>query len=324
MGRTNKAVETALSVANEKLKSTQNQKLQVQLIGMIFHHHEAEMAYAAKKYVARNGNTGRKSKNKQLPASPPGVNLITPHLGENKDVSDLRAQLKNQEQAVKDLRQEVTSAKKKAENDRKQINDLQLRLDFTNSFAERLANDLAPQRRADYASELFHKFKSVEPNHLRKLFESLGLNLKTCQSWDSHYGDNKKLIVERLISPGKHELGEDTFLRLKLVELGIDLDAIKAVHDYRYARIGLEELKERTRSHITFDGDRPIQNTIPDDLMPRITEESLRDATAVLNNAKDSVKKLQWLEVIEKLLKPESPRIASLLIMETQATRFAI
>ena len=324
MGRVNKSVETALDRATEMLKSTENQKVQVQLIGMIFHHHEAEMAYAAKKYVATNGNAGRKSKNMQLPESPPSMSLITLHPGENEGLSNLRAQLNNQEQAVKDLRQEVTNAKKEAENDRKQIDDLQLRLDSTSAFLEHLASALPANNRPECASELFHKFKTSAPEQVAKLFETLGLSLEKWQAWDKHYGGNTKLMVEAFETPEKHGAGELALLRLKLAELEIDVDAINAVRDYRDMKISLEKLKERTRPYTQFQGDHLIQNTTPRDLMPRLTEESLRRATEALNIKKDNVKKLQWLEVVDKLLEAESPGIHALLIMETQHTRNAI
>ena len=317
-------METALNVAHEKLRSTQNQKLQVQLIGMIFHHHEAEMASAAKKYIATNGNAGRKSKEKQLAESPPSVNLITPYTVENKDLSDLRAQLKNQEQAVKDLRQEITNAKAEAENDRKQINDVQLRLDFTSAFLEHLGSALPQKDRPECASELFHKFKTSAPEPVAKLFKTLGLPIKEWQAWDKHYSGNTKLMVEAFESPEKHEPAELALLRLKLADLNIDVDAINAVRDYRDVKISLEELKARARSHILFDGDRPLKNTIPPDLMPRFTEQNLRDATAALNKGKDNGKKLQHLELIDKLLQGESPGIHALLIKEIQHTRNAI
>jgi molecular chaperone GrpE (heat shock protein) len=323
MGRTNKVVETALSVANEKLKSTQNQKLQVQLIGMILHHHEAEMASAAKKYIATNGNAGRKSKSKQLPESPPSVNVITPYPGENKDLSDLRAQLKNQEQAVKDLRQEVTTVKKEAENDRKQINDLQVRLDFTSAFVQHLASALPANNRPECASELFHEFKTSAPELVAKLFETLGLPLEKWQAWDKHYAGNPKLMVGAFETPEKHEPGKLALLRLKLAELDIDVDAINAVRDYRDMKIDFDELKKRTGSYIQFDAHRVIKNTIRDDLMPRLSNEALTRATSQLDRRNDKVKKLQWLEVINELLEVDQPELGlgSCLLKEINFTR---
>jgi hypothetical protein len=38
--------------------------------------------------------------------------------------------------------------------------------------------------------------------------------------------------------------------------------------------------------------------------MPRLTEEALRNASATMQS--DPAEKLKWLEVVEKLLKPEA------------------
>jgi hypothetical protein len=153
----------------------------------------------------------------------------------------------------------------------------------------------------------------------------MGLNLKTWHSWDSHYGENSELMVEAFASPEKHEPGKLFLLRLKLSALGISVDAINAVRDYRDLKISFEELKEHTRSHMVFRYDLPEENTIPANLMPRLSEEALRKATDVLNRAKDPIRKLQWLEVVQKLLKPEEPDygVGSCLAMEIPSTRIA-
>src|SRR5437764_2382091 len=111
------------------------------------------------------------------------------------------------------------------------------------------------EKRDKCASELFHKFKSDAPELLASLFESMGLDLKTWQSWERHYGENRELMVAAFVCPEKHEAGELSLLRLKLSALGIDVDAINAVNavrDYRDLKINFAELEKRTRHQISF------------------------------------------------------------------------
>ena len=176
------------------------------------------------------------------------------------------------------------------------------------SFHESVGPSALPAEKHDKcAAELFHKFKSVAPELVAKLLKSMGLNLGTWRSWDDYYGQNSELMVEAFAHPEKHERGKLGLLRLKLSELGIDVDAINAIRDYRDLKISFEELKERTRSHIVFSFNLPEKNTIPANLMPRLSGEALWEATRVLNQARDPIRKLQWLEVVQKLLEPEQP-----------------
>ena len=62
-----------------------------------------------------------------------------------------------------------------------------------------------------------------------------------------------------------------------------------------------------------------IQNDIPENLRPRLTEDGLRIATEQLNK-EDTTRKLEWLETVEKLLKPENAEIAHCLAVEKRDT----
>jgi hypothetical protein len=100
------------------------------------------------------------------------------------------------------------------------------------------------------------------------------------------------------------------------------VDAINAVRDYRDVKIGLDELKERTSPHISFVNLEtpylPITNRIPEKHMPCLTQEALRIGSERLKN--DPLRKLEWLNMMGKLLKSDDG-VPSLLLMEQQATK---
>jgi hypothetical protein len=100
------------------------------------------------------------------------------------------------------------------------------------------------------------------------------------------------------------------------------VDAINAVRDYRDVKISLAELKQRASSHIRVEtaGISPniLLVRLPKELLPRLTEDSLREASRKLKN--DPAKKLEWLEVVAELLVADCD-VAPLLIKETIAVR---
>src|SRR5437667_5888909 len=66
------------------------------------------------------------------------------------------------------------------------------------------------------------------------------------------YGENTQSMVREFECPEKHGPEKLSLLRSKLLGLGIEVDAIDAVRDYRDLKMDFAELKERTQPHITF------------------------------------------------------------------------
>ena len=101
--------------------------------------------------------------------------------------------------------------------------------------------------------------------------------------------------------------------------------AIDAVRDYRDLKIDFAELQKRTRDDIAFIQTDfqalQLHHSIPKNLMPRLTEGALRDASNSMDH--DPAGKLEWLNVIEQLLEPDLG-IGSLLLKEIASTRQAI
>jgi len=105
--------------------------------------------------------------------------------------------------------------------------------------------------------------------------------------------------------------------------LGIEVDAIDAVRDYRDLKIGFAELEKRTQPHITFKRQivgLSIKSSIPSNLLPPLSGEALRIASEELKSHPQQ--KLDWLQVAEKLLQPDYG-IGVLLLMEIAATKRA-
>jgi len=312
----------ALNAAGEMLGTTKNPTTKAQLIRTILEYDRRQ-----KEYAATNKATNRKrSENKGPGGSLANAQALINQF-DNKEVSDLKAQLKKVEQALGELQQRVTKAEHEAEAAHREAGDIQRRLKFINEITKQFASELPAEKRDKCASELFHKFKSDAPELLASLFESMGLDLKTWQSWERHYGENRELMVAAFVCPEKHEAGELSLLRLKLSALGIDVDAINAVNavrDYRDLKINFAELEKRTRHQISFRHEflgLRADSRIPTELMPRLTEDALREASREMKS--DPTRKLEWLQVMEKLLKPDYG-IGSLLLKEIASTRSVI
>ena len=130
-------------------------------------------------------------------------------------------------------------------------------------------------------------------------------------------------MVREFEYPAKHGPEKLSLLRSKLLALGIEVDAIDAVRDYRDLKIGFAELEKRTQPHIAFKRQivgLSIKSSIPSNLLPPLSGEALRIASEELKSHPQQ--KLDWLQVAEKLLQPDYG-IGVLLLMEIAATKRA-
>ncbi len=100
--------------------------------------------------------------------------------------------------------------------------------------------------------------------------------------------------------------------------MGIAVDAINAVRDYRDLKIGFAELEKRTRRHITFTRKSvtglSIKSSIPSNLVPPLSGEALHIASKELKS--NPQQKLDWLQVADELLQHPDSEIAVLLLKE--------
>src|SRR6266566_7308090 len=137
------------------------------------------------------------------------------------------------------------------------------------------------------------------------------------------YGENTQSMVREFECPEKHGPEKLSLLRSKLLGLGIEVDAIDAVRDYRDLKMDFAELKERTQPHITFKrqiAGLSIKSSIPSNLLPPLGGEALRIASKELKSKQE---KLDWLQVAEELLQHPDSEIAVLLLKEIAATKYA-
>ena len=249
--------------------------------------------------------------------------LSSAERSKEKEVSDIRAELAEQKITSATCKNDLAKAEQVGDKARATAAEMQKRLEVAQELTVQLARNVSAVSRFDSASKLFQKLKSEESELLGQLFKSMELDLKTWRSWDSEYGNNHDLMLQVVLSTEKHEPEKLSLLRSKLAAMGKDyVDAINAVRDYRDLKIGLDELKERTSSHISFVNLEipylPITNRIPEKHMPRLTQEALRIASQGLKN--HPVRKLEWLKTMEKLLKADDG-VSTLLLMEQQAAR---
>ena len=326
MGRINKRSKAALEAAADLLATTKNQNIKAQLIKMILDYelHQQKRTEASK--VERR----KRAEHKELAGLRGNVQELTDKLSSGqtskaKEISDLRSKLRKAQQSAADLQREVANAKQEAEKAHGDTSEMQVRLNLANGIIERFAPALAPEKRNKCAAELFQKLKLEAPELLTQLFKSMGLDLKRWHSWDSDYGEDSELMVKAFEQPGAEDLGKLSLLRLKLLAMGVAVDAIDAVRDYRDLKIDFAELQKRTRDDIAFIQTDfqalQLHHSIPKNLMPRLTEEALRDASNSMDH--DPAGKLEWLNVIEQLLEPDLG-IGSLLLKEIASTRQAI
>ena len=324
MGRINRWSEAALKSAVEMLATTNDQKFKANLIRTILDYEvrqqeRAESNKAARRKRAENTELAElRSKVAELSAQVDSANN-----SRAEEISDLRACLKETDGIVSELRSDLGSVKGEADTARRDINRMQESLKLTNGIIEQLAAALPAEKRNEFASELFRKFKSDQPELLAQLFKSMKLDLKRWHSWDREYGDNPQSMVREFECPAKHGPEKLSLLRSKLLALGIEVDAIDAVRDYRDLKIGFAELEKRTQPHITFKRQivgLSIKSSIPSNLLPPLSGEALRIASEELKSHPQQ--KLDWLQVAEKLLQPDYG-IGVLLLMEIAATKRA-
>jgi hypothetical protein len=323
MGRISRWSEAALNSAVAMLATTNDQKFKANLIRTILDYdvrqrERAETDKAVRRKRAQNTELAElRSKVAELTAQ---VASVKNAWGE--EISKLRACLEETDQIVGELRSDLVSVKGEADTARKDINRLQESLKLTNGIIEQLATTLPPEERNEFASELFQKFKSDEPELLAQLFKSMRLDLERWRAWDSKYGENTQSMVREFECPEKHGPEKLSLLRSKLLGLGIDVHAIDAVRDYRDLKIDFAELKERTQPHITFKRQitgLSIKSSIPSNLLPPLGGEALRIASKEL---KSKQQKLDWLQVAKELLQPDS-ETGVLLLKEIAATEHA-
>jgi hypothetical protein len=233
-----------------------------------------------------------------------------------KEVSELKGKLEVATKKIADLQTNVDNA-------RKDEKTAQERLTFTTGILERFLPALPSEKLGECGAELCQKFKADQPELLVQLFQSFGFHLQRWRSWEAEYSDKTESMLKAFDCPEKQEAGKLSLFRLKLIEKGIAVDAINAVRDYRDLKISLAQLQDRTRPHVRFRQEEGIvmwiQNDIPENLRPRLTEDGLRIATEQLNK-EDTTRKLEWLETVEKLLKPENAEIAHCLAVEKRDT----
>jgi hypothetical protein len=323
MGRISKRSETALKAADEILRTTKNQTIRAQMTKVVLDYQQHQQ----KRSDARKATRRTRAEQKEVVDLRSQVQELTDKLASKaKEILDLRSERQKAEQSVIELRAKVAQTKQELEKAHAHSDQLQQRLNFANQMIEGFAPGLRLEKLHEFAAELFQKLKTDQPELLGQFFKSMGLDLECWHSWDSDYGENSALMVRAFETPkGEHEPGKLPLLRLKLMAMGIPVDAINAVRDYRDLKITLTELKQRTHPYISFKKTSfqslVIEYTISAELMPRLTEQALQNASSSMKS--DPARKVDWLEVVEKLLKPDSG-IGSLLSMELGATRRAV
>jgi hypothetical protein len=315
MGRINKRSEVALKAAAEMLETTRNQSVKAHLIRAILEYDRRQQERADSNKAERR----KRAENKELAGFQSKVQELTSAASsKDEELLSLKSKLEDTNRTIAKLNQALTEA----DTARKAAGEMQGQLKVAKEIIEHVARSVCAEKRSNCAAELFQKLKLDAREPLAQVFEAMEFDLKKWYSWDSDYGQNSDLMLEALLCPEKHEPEKLSLLRLKLAAMGMDcVDAINAVRSYRDLRIDFTQLKELTHPHVTFFVDTRIENRIPEKFMPRLTAEALRDASATMQS--DPTEKLKWLEVVEKLLKPDSG-IGSLLSMELGATRRAV
>ncbi len=327
MGRISRWSEAALKSAVAMLATTNDQKFKANLIRTILDYDVRQRERAETDKAARR----KRAQNTELAELRSKVTELTAQVASAKnawgeEISDIRACLKETDQIVGQLQSGIRSVKLEADTARRDINRMQESLQLTNGIIGQLAAALPPEKRNEFAAELFQKFKSDEPELLAQLFKSMKLDLERWHAWDTEYRENTQSMVRAFEIPEKHEPEKLSLLRSKLLAMGIGVDAINAVRDYRDLKIGFAELEKRTRRHITFTRKSvtglSIKSSIPSNLVPPLSGEALHIASKELKS--NPQQKLDWLQVADELLQHPDPEIAVLLLKEIAATEPAV
>jgi len=317
MGRINRSSEAALKAAAEMLETSKDQKFKSQLIKTVLDYETRKQEIAASNKAARR----KRVEDAELSELRSQLDNVTAQLASGKgsrakEISGLQVRLKEAERIVDEVRSGFGTSKQQADTARR---DIDIVLKLTNGIIGALATALSLENRNEFASQLFQQFNLKEPKLLAQLFKCMKLDLKRWQAWDSDYGENTEAMVREFESPAKQDPQKLSLLRSKLSALGIDMDAINAMRDYRDTKITFAQLEERTHPHITFthDGEWRIQTKIEMNLMPRVTEEALGNASQKMQS--DPAGKLQWLKIHKQL--PVDSGIGSLILKEIRDTR---
>jgi hypothetical protein len=321
MGRINSRVDLALKSASEILASTKNSVLKVQLIKIIVDFDQRQRERTNENRSARR----KRAESQPLNEAQDKVKELTNELdalraSTSREILDLKSRLGMVEKNITQLQGDVSVADKEAVAVRNQTTEMAKKLTFVNGMIMRCGQLLTQEERDKYGSDLFEEFKSSD-GLLAEFFKSLGLDLSKWRKWESQYGEDSLAMVKAFEDTIRNGVGMLSLLRLKLSKMGIDVDAINAVRDYRDVKISLAELKQRARSHIRFETGSSLKIALvdlPKKLLPRLTEDALQKAIHELKN--DQPKRLEWLEVVAELLEPDSG-VGSLLIKETMAAR---
>jgi hypothetical protein len=160
-----------------------------------------------------------------------------------KEISGVQVRLNEAERILRQVQSDLGTSKQQADTARR---DIDIILKLTNGIMGQLATTISPANRNEFASQLFQQFNLKEPELLAQLFKSMKLDLKRWQAWDSDYGENTEAMVREFESPAKQDPQKLSLLRSKLSALGIDMDAINAMRDYRDTKITFAQLEERT------------------------------------------------------------------------------
>ena len=322
MGRMNSRVDLALKSASELLVSTKNSFLKTQLIKMILDFDQRQRE--------RKGEN-RSERRKRAQSQPPNeaqarVNELMSELDSwraatSREILDLKSRLDVVEKSSAQLQDDVSNAKEEAMTARNQTNEMDKKITFLNGIVTLCRPLLTQEEREKYGSDLFEEFKSSDIL-LAEFFNLLGLDLSKWREWESQYGEDSLAMVKAFEDPVENGIGMLSLFRLKLSKMGIHVDAINAVRDYRDVEISLADLKQRASSHVRFEtaasSPRIVLMGLPKELLPPLTQDTLREAMRKLKN--DQPKKLEWLEVAAQLLVSDSD-VAPLLMKETIAAR---
>lgn len=320
MGRINSRVDLALTAASEILASTKNSALKVQLIKVILDFDQRQQERTSENRSARR----KRAESQPLNEAQSRVNELTKELdalraSTSREILDLTNRLAVVEKNISQLQGDLSISKREATAARNETTEMAKKLTFVNGMIMRCGQLLTQEEREKYGSELFEEFKSSD-GLLAEFFNLLGLDLSKLRKWESQYGEDSLAMVKAFEDTIQNGVGMLSLLRLKLSKMGIDVEAINAARDYRDIKISLAELKQRASRHILFEtadiSPRIVLVGLSKELLPRLTEDSLREAVRKLKN--DQPKKLEWLEVIGQLLVADSA-VAPLLLKETVA-----
>jgi chromosome segregation ATPase len=325
MGRINKRTEALLKAATDVVQTTKNVTVKAQMIKVALEHDLYQQKRADARKLARH----KRTEDKELAELVSKVQQLTNELASEKEsaqkaISDLQQKLSAEQKTVSKLEQALAAANKEKENVEKDAQNKQARLAFANRIIKQFAPALPTEKLHECAAELFVELEADQPEVLAALFESMGLDVSKWRAWDTQYAEDAASMVKAFEQTERGEPEKLTLLRRKLVAIEIPVDEINAVRDYRDLKISLTELKERAAGRISVTkrfASWAVFHSIPDQLMPVLTGAELTEAVRKMK--KDPAQRLEWLEVTQKLLKPESTEVSLNLAREISSALYA-